>query len=147
MTITGLENFDSTIQKSNIWLKEIMSEEGWDDKHKAYLVLRSVLHAIRDRLPVGEAAQLGSQLPMLLRGMYYEGWDPARSPLNIRTRDEFLALIELGYDRAQLDVDPVEALGAVIALLNHNISEEQMEDIRRSMPAEIQKIWPEKRLQ
>ncbi len=73
MPMTGLESFDTTVQKTNIWLKDIMQEEGWEDRHKAYLVLRSVLHAVRDMLTIDEAAHLGSQLPMLLRGVYYDG--------------------------------------------------------------------------
>jgi len=52
------------------------------------------LHATRDRLPVEEVAQLGAQLPMLLRGSYYEGWVPARAPLKERRREQFLARIE-----------------------------------------------------
>lgn len=143
MAMTGLASFDTTVQKSNIWLKKIMDAEGWQDRHKAYMVLRSVLHALRDRLTVDEAAHLGSQLPMLLRGMYYEGWNPSNTPLRLRTKEEFLALIALGYDRAQLDVDPEEALKVVIDLLSSNISEGEMEDVKHSMPADIQEMWPE----
>jgi uncharacterized protein (DUF2267 family) len=31
-----------------------------------------VLHALRDRLTVEEASDLAAQLPMLIRGLYYE---------------------------------------------------------------------------
>jgi uncharacterized protein (DUF2267 family) len=63
------------MQKTQIWLKDLMSQLDWEDRpHKAYLALRTVLHALRDRLTVEEAVQLGAQLPMLVRGFYYEGW-------------------------------------------------------------------------
>jgi uncharacterized protein (DUF2267 family) len=69
MSATGLAVFDETVQKTNTWLKEIALDLG-ADRRRAYQVLRAVLHCLRDRLTVGEAAQLGDQLPMLVRGIY-----------------------------------------------------------------------------
>jgi len=68
MSTTGLEVFDRTVQKTNSWLHDLMQVLQWADKHKAYLALRATLHALRDRLTVDEVAQLGAQLPMLIRG-------------------------------------------------------------------------------
>jgi uncharacterized protein (DUF2267 family) len=74
MSTTGLEIFDTTVQKTHIWLNEIMDELGWEDNwHRAYLALRTVLHELRDHLTTEEATDLGAQLPMLVRGFYYEG--------------------------------------------------------------------------
>jgi uncharacterized protein (DUF2267 family) len=78
MSTTDLEVFDTTVHKTNSWLHELMEELGWSDRHKAYLALRATLHALRDRLTVQGVAQLGAQLPMLIRGFYYEGWVPSR---------------------------------------------------------------------
>ena len=69
--------FDTTTQKTQVWLNDLMSQLDWEDKpQKAYMALRTVLHALRDRLMVEEAVQLGAQLPMLIRGFYYDGWTP-----------------------------------------------------------------------
>ncbi len=71
----GRDVFDGTMQKTEIWLNELMAELEWEGKpEKTYFALRTVLHALRDRLTVEEAVQLGAQLPMLVRGFYYEGW-------------------------------------------------------------------------
>ncbi|TMB45162.1 MAG: DUF2267 domain-containing protein, partial [Deltaproteobacteria bacterium] len=91
MSATGLEVFDTTLQKTNSWLKELMGILGSQDRHMAYLALRATLHALRDRLTVEEVAHLGAQLPMLIRGFYYEGWDPTGKPLRVRRKEEFLA--------------------------------------------------------
>jgi uncharacterized protein (DUF2267 family) len=61
MSATGLEVFDTTLQRTHIWLKEVREELGLEDQHGAYLVLRAVLHALRDHLTPQEVTQLGAQ--------------------------------------------------------------------------------------
>ncbi len=68
MSMTGLDAFDTTVHKTNRWLNELNELAGWDSKQKAYLATRATLHALRDRITVDEVAQLGAQLPMLMRG-------------------------------------------------------------------------------
>jgi len=75
MSTTGLELFDETVHKTNTWLKEIAKTLELD-RHGTYQVLRAVLHSLRDRLTIEETAHLGDQLPMLVRGIYYEGGVP-----------------------------------------------------------------------
>ncbi len=62
-----------------------------------------------------EVARLGAQLPMLVRGFYYEGWDPTAKPLKLRHMEAFLAYIANEFNND--DVDPEQAARAVFALL------------------------------
>lgn len=73
---TGLDTFDKTVQESNLWLKDVMEWLDTRDRHHAYSTLRAVLHPLRDRIGPESAAHLGAQLPMLLRGLFYEGVGP-----------------------------------------------------------------------
>jgi uncharacterized protein (DUF2267 family) len=70
MIAAGLEVFDRTVHKTNIWLKDLIEMLDCGDRHEAYLALRATLHAPRDRLTIEEAAQFAAQLPMLIRGFY-----------------------------------------------------------------------------
>ena len=106
MSATGLTVFDETIQKTNTWLKEI-SETLGSDRHRAYQALRAVLHCLRDRLIIGEVAHLGDQLPMLVRGIYYEAWRPSGKPEKIRSQEDFLAL---AAHLAHAPIEPEEAV-------------------------------------
>ena len=141
MSATGLDVFDTTLHKTNIWLNDLMEVLGWPDRHKAYQALRATLHALRDRLTVEEVAQLGAQLPMLIRGFYYEGWDPTGKPVRVRHKDQFLARIEQqfqGDDR----IDPEQVARAVFTVLAKRVSEGEIEDVKHVLPAEIRDLWP-----
>ena len=142
MSLTGLDVFDTTVQKTNNWLlNDLMQVLRWPDKHKVYLALRATLHALRDRLTVEEVAHLGAQLPMLIRGFYYEGWDPTDKPLKQRHKEQFLARIEQQFNDDD-SIDPEVVARAVFFVLEHRVSEGEIEDVKQILPAEIRDLWP-----
>lgn len=72
--------FDHALQSANTWTRDVAREFGTEDRQFAYRVLRAWLHTLRDRLTVQTAAHFAAQLPELLRGVYYEGWNPGAVP-------------------------------------------------------------------
>jgi uncharacterized protein (DUF2267 family) len=141
MSATGLGVFDTTLYKTHRWLNELMLILNWQDRQRAYLALRVTLHALRDRLTVEETAQLAAQLPMLIRGFYYEGWDPSGKPWKVRHVDEFLARIEQAMP-GDLAVDAERIARAVFTVLATKVTEGEIEDVRHVLPAEIRSLWP-----
>ena len=139
MSLTGLPAFDSTIHTTNVWLKELGEEMGWADRHEAYHALRDVLHALRDRLPVDVAAALGAQLPMLVRGFYYEGWHPGDKPLRERHREEFLQHIGTLPDEPTRQSE--RAARAVFRILNRHLSPGEVQKVKLCLPGDIRALW------
>ena len=142
MAATGLKPFDSTLQTTHIWLDEIMQELAWKDRHKAYHALRTVLHTLRDRLPPDEAVHLGAQLPMLVRGFYYEGWHPANKPVKERTRDEFLVHVSDAF-LFDTEADVFAITRAVFKVLAEHVTAGEIEDVKHVLPAGVRDLWPE----
>jgi uncharacterized protein (DUF2267 family) len=138
---TGLDVFDTTLQKTHSWLKDLMQVMDWQDRHRAYLAMRATLQALRDRLTIDEVAQLGAQLPMLIRGFYYEGWKPAGKPARERHKEQFLSHI-----REQFRDDPtIDAEGiarGVFLVLSTRIAEGEIEDVKHVLPGELRSLWP-----
>jgi uncharacterized protein (DUF2267 family) len=141
MSATGLSVFDTTLQKTDHWLKELMRLLDWDDRQKAYLALRTTLHALRDRLTIEETAQLAAQLPMLVRGFYYEGWRPSGKPIPVRDEAAFLEPIDAAFaDDAGVDSELVAR--AVFTLLATHISAGEIEDVELILPVALRRLWP-----
>lgn len=141
MSDTGIQAFDTTIQKTHIWLNEIMKELRWDDRTRAYRLLRATLHALRDRLTAEEAVELGAQLPMLIRGVYFEGWRIAGKPVKERSKEEFLAHVEDAFSM-NFEINIEEAVRVVFTMLSQRISAGEIQDIRGILPEDIRKLFP-----
>jgi uncharacterized protein (DUF2267 family) len=142
MTATGLDVFDTTIQKTHSWLDDIMHVGGWPDRQSAYRALRATLHALRDRLIIDEVAQLGAQLPMLIRGLYYEGWDPSKKGLKERHPEQFLARIEREL-RDDGRFDPEWVARSVFEVLAMRVSQGEIEDVKHLLPERLRHLWPD----
>ena len=74
------------MRTSNRWLRDIRMGLSEENQSRAFRILRAVLHALRDHLAVHQVASLGAQLPLLFRGIWYEGWDPSGKPLRQRRK-------------------------------------------------------------
>jgi uncharacterized protein (DUF2267 family) len=139
MSATGLEVLDRTLQETNIWLGEIAENLG-PDRQVAYRVLRAVLHALRDRLTIEQAAHLSAQLPMLIRGIYYEAYHPARMPNAMRHRAEFLDAV--GGELS--DIRPInveDACRAVFECIRRHITPGQLEKVFWSLPEAVRQVF------
>jgi uncharacterized protein (DUF2267 family) len=141
MSTTGLPVFDTTVQETNLWLKAIMEGLHTDDRHLAYLYLRATLHTLRDRLGPENAAHLAAQLPMLLRGLYYEGWHMAGTPTKERTRAAFFEHLrgELPPGSA---IDPNMAARSVFAVLAEKLDRGEVDKVLDRLPPELKELWP-----
>ena len=140
MSVTGLSQFDATIHKTNEWLHDIMRELDWDDQQGAYHALRTVLHALRDRLSAEEAVDMSAQLPMLIRGFYFDGWQPSRVPLRDHTKEQFLDHVRQDY-RADRWVDAERITRAVFRVIEKHVTPGEIRDVRSCLPDEIDELW------
>lgn len=140
--MTQPEMFARTLQQTNIWLNDICEQMQDRNENAAYASMRAVLHQLRDRLTVEEAAHLSAQLPTLMRGIFYEGYRPAEMPQKIRSAEEFMAGVR---DRlnGHPDIDPEVATMAVLAVLDRHIGGSgELKDVRGMLPKEIQSLFP-----
>ena len=134
--------FASTIEKTNRILKEIEEAYGWprERRQQSYHALKAVLHALRDRLTVEEASDLAAQLPTLVRGLYYEGWKPAKVPVKMHG-EEFLGRVrrDFPYD---LEGDVELLVRRTLGALRHYVTVGEWDDIRSGLPKDMAGILP-----
>ncbi|HEY9182852.1 MAG TPA: DUF2267 domain-containing protein [Gammaproteobacteria bacterium] len=143
--MTRVAAFDKTIEKTNVWLNQLQATLSWQDRERAYHALRAVLHAVRDRLHPHEAVDLGAQLPMLIRGFYYDGWHPADKPRKYRDKRRFLEHVAKDAPTiAKADLELV--VTAVFGLLSSQLPRGERDQVRRALPASVRELWAQPRL-
>jgi uncharacterized protein (DUF2267 family) len=138
---TGLAVFDTTLQETNLWLKEVESHLGESERQEAYAALRAVLHALRDRLPAHSAVSFAAQLPMLLRGVYFEGWTLPDKPERSHSVQEFADGVRASL-HPRFRFDPVMVSRAVFAVVAKFMSQGETEKIMAQLPAQLRELWP-----
>jgi uncharacterized protein (DUF2267 family) len=140
MSATGLDVFDKTLQATNIWLDEITDAIG-PDRKAAWKVLSTVLHKLRDRLQPDLAAHLAAQLPLLVRGAYYDLYEPSKQPTDLDTAQEFVGEVADWLVDAR-SIDPNLAIAAVFGVLSRHVSRGEIENVRHALPQSIRELWP-----
>jgi uncharacterized protein (DUF2267 family) len=137
MSNTGYKAFSTTVDKTNHVLREIEEAYGWpkERREQSYDALRAVLHTMRDRLTVNEAADFAAELPMLIRGLYYEGWRPAKVPVRMH-RQEFFDRVKQEFPW-QIEDDMEGLTVTVLDALREYISEGELEDVIANMPKDL----------
>jgi uncharacterized protein (DUF2267 family) len=142
MARSGALAIDRAEEVAHAWMDELGDYLNWSDDKRIFGLLRASLHAIRDFLSVEEAAQLAAQLPVLIRGVYFEGWNPTLNPAKPRHLDAFMGRIleKFPLDRVR---DREAAVAAVIRLLGRHVSPGEMSDVRQAMRKDIRFLFPE----
>lgn len=129
------------IQQTQQWLKELRDNGDLADENEAYHVLRAVLHQLRDRLTPEEAVDLAAQLPLIVRGIFFEAWRPGRTPERVRSKEEFLHGVAAKLKPHPIPPEP--AVRDVFALLSHHCDPGEIADVIAQFPAELKELWPQ----
>lgn len=137
MSFTGVENLDRSIAKANTWLADIDSGFGTSDRYLAYRVLRAWLHCLRDRLSVQVAAHFAAQLPELLRGVFFDGWNPARVP---QRYDRAGYITRFAREARVRDSDVVKAARIVSAVARQHMSAGVVAEAFGLLPADLREL-------
>lgn len=141
MSTHRIDAIEHSVHTIYTWLAELDDILGWDHRQRTYRLLRAVLHALRDMIPVAEVADLGAQLPLLVRGIYYEGWRGVAATSAHRHKADFITALQTAFKTDPLD-DCDAVARAVFAFLETKISAGEIADVRHALPRDVRDMWP-----
>ena len=142
--MTNIPAIDHSVQQAHEWVNELKGILKVPSERSAYAALRCVLHQLRDRMPLKEATDLGAQLPTLVRGVYYESWNPLHNPQPIHKAEDFVNdLIKKLHGHDEIHAE--SAMRGVFTLLSTHVTKGEIDDVIGTLPDEIKAYWPTQR--
>lgn len=141
--MSGFDVFDRAAYRANQWLDELNVELGWEERYDAYIALRAVLQSLRDALPPGEVVDLGAQLPMIVRGFFYEGWTGAGDAAAAGDPAAFFERVSEQLAEAFLPADGEGVTRGVFRFLSRRVSDGEIYHLAHRLPAPLRGLWPE----
>jgi uncharacterized protein (DUF2267 family) len=126
--------YNQALHRANTWLADVSAALGTSDRHYAQRVLRTWLHMLRDRLTVEAAVKFGQQLPELLRGIYYDGWEPSRVPVKYSAEQ----YAQRFASDSLVSVEDVPAAAAAVSdVMTERMSPGQVEEAFAELPVDL----------
>jgi uncharacterized protein (DUF2267 family) len=142
-------HFDKYAQEGNEFVKNLSEKLGHPDEiGRTGIILRAVLHTLRDRLIVSESLDLLAQLPMFLKAVYVENWKFLEKPTRITTLDEFTDEVkkhqyQYGEYEFSWEKPTKEIVAIVLNELGNYITEGETRHILAQLPKELETFFSE----
>lgn len=136
-------DFNQYAQEGNEFIHSLARELGHPDRESQVgILLRAVLHALRDRISIAENLHVVSQLPMFLKGVYVDQWSYSEEVDRLKTADEFAARVEhyqdqFGETRFDWDTPTQTLITKVLAAVERYLTEGEVADLKAELPDEI----------
>lgn len=141
MTHSEVGLFNTTVEESRSWLHDVMEETGLE-QHYALQALRGVVHALRDEITADQSGHLTAQMPMLIRGLYFEGWDPSRAPATDQDAERFIERVSLQFAGYARPLDYRTLIAGVLRVLERRMPA-VCEKVKHTLPKRLRALWPE----
>lgn len=140
-------HFENYLKDAKTWLHFAQQALGIQDEQQAGRIFRAVLHALRDRIPAEEAIHLGAQLPIIWKGIYFQGFKLRQEPIIIRHEEDWLEFIRSKDQAADIDFptdDHVRlAFQDIMGMLETHLSPGQYLQVIQDLHSEIVHVLDE----
>lgn len=133
---------ENNIHQTMDWIYAIEEACHWDEDNqkRAFAALRAVLQELRNLLPLEYVVQLSDQLPLVIRGIFFENWDPNSISVQEIKKEDFLdAIAKTLYPYRDIDVE--EITKGVLQVLGEKLPAGELGKILKNMPREIKELY------
>jgi uncharacterized protein (DUF2267 family) len=138
--IYNIKAVQSSLNLTQVWIKDLMETYDYADENQAFVLLRATLKTLRDRITPDEAFHLASQLPAVIRGYFFEGWEPHKQPGDEKAHLDFLTSVRKNLG-GQDDIDLEMAVPEALKIIFNHIDQGEAEDVLKNLPPDIHELF------
>lgn len=140
--------FDKYAQEGNAFIKELAEElDHPSELNRTGILLRSVLHTLRDRIGMGESLNFMAQLPMFLKAIYASEWKYHEKPERLKNMEEFKNKVKEcqsrnGESEFNWEQSTEQLIEKILGLINKKyVSQGEIEDVKDNLPEDLKRIF------
>lgn len=133
---------ENNIHQTMDWVYAIEEACQWDENNqrRAFTALKAVLHELRNLLSIEQTAQLSTQLPLVIRGIFFENWNPNSITFQKMNKQDFLESVAKAlYPYRDMDIEATTK--GVLHVLGEKMPEGEFEKILQNIPGEIKELY------
>ncbi len=141
-------NFNKYAEEGNLFVKNLAKTFGHPEEiGRTGIILRAVLHTLRERITVSESISMIAQLPMFLKAIYVDTWKYREKPVRLN-KEAFLKEVERHQDQYgeyefSWDKSTEEIVKIVLKELGAYITKGELEDILAQLPEDVKELFTE----
>jgi uncharacterized protein (DUF2267 family) len=139
---TAIHELEQGLRDAQGWMNSVALRLNSKNGNLAFATLKATLHAVRDQLDPALVAELGSRLPALVRGMYYDGWDPWARRRHASRRAEFTKRVGSEWARAPR-IKAERAAKAALEVIFERLPAALMRPVIERLPEDLHELWPD----
>lgn len=146
MNSSNLE-LEKYLHETNDYINQLAKDLGHpEERQRVMIIWRAVMHTIRDRIQISESLDLISPLPMILKGMYVNGWKYHETPpYDYETLEQMKTQVKaLQNECGESDFDWSKGTDKIISItldsLERYVTEGQMNHIRAQLPENVEEV-------
>ena len=141
-------NFDKFARDGNEFLNDLAEKLNHpESKGQVSIILRSVLHTLRDRITIPQSFNLMAQFPLFLKAVYVDQWKYQEKPEKIQSMREFCDLVkqeqkkfgERDFNWKMATEEIVKVVIEAIAL--RYVSAGEIEEVVGELPQELKPLF------
>lgn len=107
--------------------------------HRAYAIVRAVLHVFRDHLAVEDAVKFAEILPAVLRAIFVDNWRPSSTPPAFPDRATLVR--EVKANRHDHNLASEHSIAEVAAALRRNINTADLDRVLATLSPGAAAYW------
>lgn len=138
-------HFELYASKGNEMINRI-ADELEVPRDQAARILKSTLHALRSQLTISESFDFLSQLPMIIKAVYVDGWNPSKEKKQVKSITDFFDEIRsdnqglAAYDFGN-EIQTFHTVKAVFKVLREYVSTGEWEDMQSVVSKPLKRIF------
>lgn len=139
---TGIPALEDALRDAQGWLASAGHRINTRSSQVALACLRGTLHTLRAQLDVRRAIEVGERLPLVMRGVFFDGWDPHDAPPPAATKDEFVGRVAADNGRNPR-IKAERAAKAALEVIFERLPAAVTARIVERLPENLRELWPD----